>query len=666
MSENGNGIEQFKEVDPAVLKRTVQSLPADQWGSGQLLAFALATVADDITPWGTNPWIRDKQLRDFWPTEPILSGTIYSLAIRDAAMTLTFDGPPRTVQAIQNLFNSANLGKGQLDFFLKLAIDLRTQDNGAFFELIRESDSETAAVIGLNHLDARQCRRTGNIDTPIIYTDRLGVQHKMAWYQIISLTELPSPIEVMNGMQYCFVTRVLRAAQVLRDMSIFKREKIGGRGPTDIHLVGGVAQSRIDDKLKIDAEKADNKGLLRYMDAVVVAGLDPTQSVSVASIPIKSLPDGFDEDTTLKWYIAWLALNAGLDYQDLAPLPGGGLGTSQQSVTLDRKSRGKGLAFVQKLILQALNFHGVLPRNVTARYEEEDNAAALDEETLRKARTERYVSYATSLGMSKRVVYQIMVDDQEITPEIMAMLGEDDATEDVTATDATPYEAPTDVTQLQAAASDNQTMPVTSDTSTASIPAQAKEITGAVADYASYLGKAVDDALKGKLTAKSLERNHKSYIEDYARDAYLEGMADGGVEDPENEIEPDEEQGIERWKRDQFQYVSDFASAVIDARGTDNADETMQARVDVWVKAMETLRGLGVVSAKANVTGTFKLGDTQKHCDTCKGLNGTKKRMGKWRDSGLLPQMPGNQNFVCGCWQCHCTIVDSKGNQLYP
>lgn len=455
MSNNGDNGEVKAMVDEAVLKRSVQVTPRDEWSSGgQLLALTIASVADDIIPWGQAPYLRDKQLRDFWPTEPIVGGTIYSLAIRNAAMTLTFDGPPRTAKAVQDLFNSANLGKGQLDLFTKLTLDLLTQDNGAFFELIREGNSETSPVIGLNHLDAARCRRTGSIDIPIVYTDRLGGQHLMRWYQIISLTELPSPIETMNGMQYCFLTRVLRCAQILRDMNVYKREKIGGRGPTDIHLVGGVTQSRIDDKLKIDNEKADNKGLLRYMDAMIVAGLDPTQSVSLVTVPIKSLPDGFDEDTTLKWYIAFLALNAGLDYQDLAPLPGGGLGTGQQSQVLDRKSRGKGLAYTQKMILQALNFRGVIPQNVTARYEEDDNSAALDEANLKKVRAEYYSVYATSLEMPKQVIYQIMADTGDIDEEILQLLEQQDMTEDVTVTDTEPYQAsedvkpiPTDATQ---------------------------------------------------------------------------------------------------------------------------------------------------------------------------------------------------------------------------
>ena len=661
--ENGQA-EVKAMVDESVLKRTVQEVPRDEWsGTGALLTLSLATVADDIPPWGQAPYIRDRMLREFWPTESILAGTIYSISIRNAAMDLSFEGPSRTVQAVQALFNSANLGKGQLDFFTQVVTDLLTQDNGAHFELIRESDSETSPVIGINHLDSQRCRRTGSIDIPIIYTDRLGGQHKLKWYQVISLTELPSPIETMNGMQYCFVTRVLRAAQVLRDMSIYKREKIGGRGPTDIHLVGGVAQSRIDDKLKIDAEKADNKGLIRYMDAMIVAGLDPTQSVSLVTVPIKSLPDGFDEDTTLKWYVAWLALNAGMDYQDLAPLPGGGLGTSQQSVTLDRKSRGKGPAYYQKMILQALNFHGVIPRTVTAKYVEQDNAAALDEANLNKAKVEYYTGLVQGLGMPKQVVYQMMSDNGDLSEEILQLLEQEDMTEDVTADDTTPYEEPENVQPLPV---DTPPVPPTPDAQALPANEEAKEVTGAVFDYASDLGTAVKQALAGKLTAKSLERSHKSYLTGYAREAYLEGMSEGGVEDPENEIEPEEEDGIKRWTKDQVQYVGDFAQAVIEARGDEALEAQIDTRLDMWVKAMETLRGLGVVSAKGNVTGRFKLGSTKEHCDTCKELNGTKKRMKAWASSGLLPQTPGNQNFKCGCWQCECTIVDTRGGQLYP
>jgi hypothetical protein len=193
-----------------------------------------------------------------------------------------------------------------------------------------------------------------------------------------------------------------------------------------------------------------------------------------------------------------------------------------------------------------------------------------------------------------------------------------------------------------------------------------KAITGAVYDYASDLSTAVQGALNGRLTARSLERSHRAYLEEYARLAYLEGMEEGGVEDAESEIESEEEDGIDRWLKEQLGFVKEFSNAVIDARGDDAKEADISARVDLWVKAMEGLRGLGVIIAKANVTGTFHLGSTDEHCDTCKGLNGTNKRMSKWRDSGLLPQTPGNRNFQCGCWECKCYITDSKGRQLYP
>jgi len=121
MSEGANG-ETKALVDESVLKRTVQAVPREEWGvGGQLLSLTLATVADDLPAWGTSPYVRDRMLREFWPTESILAGTIYSISIRNAAMDLSFEGAPRTVQAVQALFNGANLGKGQLDFFTKLA-----------------------------------------------------------------------------------------------------------------------------------------------------------------------------------------------------------------------------------------------------------------------------------------------------------------------------------------------------------------------------------------------------------------------------------------------------------------------------------------------------------------------------------------------------------------
>lgn len=434
--------------DPRVLNRSVQSTPTVNQNfepSGGVLTMQLASVADEVVPWGKSPARRDRQLREFWPTENILASTIYATAIRNAAFSWKLDGPPRTVAAVQNMLHSANLGKGWLYFMVRCTIDLLTQDNAAFVELIRAEDAETSPVIGISHLDAERCRRTGDPLVPVIYRDRLGALHKMKWYQVISLEEMPSPIETMNGMQYCFVTRVLRAAQIMRDIKLFKREKIGARGPTAIHLVGGVTQARITDATAKADEKGDNQGLLKWLTPYVIASLDPTVAVTHVEIPLKSLPDGFDEDVAMRWYINDLALGSGNDYQDLAPLPGGGLGTSNQSEILHRKSRGKGPGFFMKLVEQAFTFHGVIPQSVKMTYDEQDVAADKEKADLALVQAQTFQIFTAGLHMPYQVVWQMMADKGVISQDNLDMLGQHDVTPDVTADDDVPYEEADDV-----------------------------------------------------------------------------------------------------------------------------------------------------------------------------------------------------------------------------
>src|SRR3990170_4702742 len=84
-------------------------------------------------------------------------------------------------------------------------------------------------AIGIAHLDAGHCMRTSDPEYPVIYTDRNGALHKLGWWQIIPLVEMPSTIEELNGIGYCALTRILRAAQILRNISVYEDEKIGGR-----------------------------------------------------------------------------------------------------------------------------------------------------------------------------------------------------------------------------------------------------------------------------------------------------------------------------------------------------------------------------------------------------------------------------------------------------
>ena len=387
-------------IDP--FKQSVVEFPKSQEisGGGSILTTALtghlASISDRISPWGMAPHVRDGQLRKFWPTEPFLAGAIGSVAIRNAAFEWELEGSENLVRIGTDMLNGAIAGSvhGWVDFMLNWAQDFYTQDNGAFIEIIRDPGSsdkfknERAPVVGISHLDSRQCQRTGNPMTPVIYTDRRGTEHKMKWYEVIPMSEFPSPIESMYGIGVCATSRVLRYAQIMQSIATFKDEKVSGRYFRAMHIVSGVSRQQITDVEKRGQEEADNQGQVRFILPAILASIDPEKPVSHVEIPLASLPDNFDFDVEMRWYISCLALGFAVDYQDFAPLPGGNIGSSSQSEILHKKSRGKGESMFMERLQNAFHSYGVLPRSVTFKFRSKDLQEDVEKAALIKAQSE--------------------------------------------------------------------------------------------------------------------------------------------------------------------------------------------------------------------------------------------------------------------------------------
>lgn len=378
-------LEESVQVQPDVIKAPWQ---------GGIFTIGIASVADQITPWGKQVRRRDQQLREFWPTESYLAGAIASISFRNASFDKEVIGKSeKMINAVMDMLNTAIAGDkiGWTDFVKRGTQDLCTQDNGWFVELIRDPGMDAnskfkgamAPVIGIANLDAGQCTRTGNPEYPVLYEDRDNKLHKMKWYEVIPFSDYPSAIEKMNGVGYCAVTRTLRLAQIMRSIEVFKDEKIGGRHFKSIHIVSGVSRSELDDAKKRGKEDADNRGQIRYIDPVILASLDPEKPVSSTTIDLASLPDGFNLDTEMQWYIAGLALGLGVDYQEFAPLPGGNIGSGSQSNMLHRKSSGKGPRNWMNSITEAFKNYGVLPKDMDLIFNDKNEQEELEKQEVR-------------------------------------------------------------------------------------------------------------------------------------------------------------------------------------------------------------------------------------------------------------------------------------------
>lgn len=376
--------------------------------------------ADSLTPWGAHPKIRDRQLRSFYPSENILASAVATCAARNAAWSWKVSGDEATAEAAAAMLNNANMGAGFEDFILQLSTDLYTTDTGAFVEFMRAADSPDAPVVGLNNLDSLRCHPTGNPQYPVIYEDTNGRFHRMPWYSVVQLLEMPSPATLSAAgffyrIQMCAVSRVMRAAQVMRDITIYKDEKVSGRFLRALHLISGVDDVRVRAAMDQASAAADQRGLQRYVQPAIVGSVDPRAEIKHDTIELASLPDGFSEEDTTKNYILTLALAFLEDYQTFAPLPGGNLGTSTQSHILHAKARGRGPGLFQKLILRLMNQNGALPANVLFEYDDLDlDAEEVKTQMASTRATERSVRVASG-ELDAIAARQIALEAKDLT-----------------------------------------------------------------------------------------------------------------------------------------------------------------------------------------------------------------------------------------------------------
>lgn len=371
----------LKQIEEAVIMQSVVDLPTvnERYRPLGPIVFNIAQQADEFIPWGYNLKGRDSQLRGFWHTEPLMASAVYMMSARMAAIGKQVVGrdpkkerPRNTIMAVDRMLNSADRGKGWQHFMVKLMTDVFTQDNGGFIEIIRRENRPDSPVIGIAHLDSYMCERTGDPEVPVIYTDRKGRERKLFWWHVQTIEDMPSPVETMYGAQYCAVSRALRAAQIIRDIALYKKEKISGSFARSVHLVSGVTRQNIEDALALAQENMINMNLTRYNPPAIIPTIDPTARLGHVQIDLASLPDGFDEQTTLQWYITQMAIAFGVDYQEFAPLASGSLGSGQQSEILHLKSRGKGPAMMISLLEHIFNDNGILPSNVKMEFTVED------------------------------------------------------------------------------------------------------------------------------------------------------------------------------------------------------------------------------------------------------------------------------------------------------
>lgn len=184
----------------------------------------------------------------------------------------------------------------------------------------------------------------------------------------------------------------------------------------------------------------------------------------------------------------------------------------------------------------------------------------------------------------------------------------------------------------------------------------------AVGDYKMWFNHWINQVRTGAATPEEFHTRHRQVIQFLAEQAYVDGMARGGMFEP---LDSSDLLRVAAWTSEQLRHTWSFAEALQAA--LDSGDwRDVERRQQMWVDAIYTLEGMGYAEARGNVMVTWVLGETEDHCYTCAWLNGQRHRLRWFISRGYIPRQNGSSTLECEGWQCRCSLVDDNGARILP
>lgn len=402
--------------------QTIQSQVRRSPQSGVGVVWWMARAGLTIPQWWSPA--RDRELRSFWKKSDHLAGAIYAMTAkmsaipfqviaRDQSVKKHVDQAKRINNALQG---GAQFGDGWGTFFARFVEDMLTTDNGAFAEIIGPGDPSgplTGPPITIAHLDSFRCNRTGNAEFPVVYQDTDGRQYKLHYSRVIFISQMTSPIAEMFGVGFCSVSRCVNVSQTLVDILTYKQEKLGSRPHRAILITrGGLDPNDVQEAFQLAESNMDTQGLSRY-SKVVVAGSASLQDAGLDMIELASLPEGFNEETSITLGMATIALALGVDARELFPSMGSGA-TRADALLQHLKQRGKGPGMIIQAVEQAFNFK-YLPSHLQMVFDFQDDAQDRQRADIWLVHSNRRVQDLKSGALTKRMVREQMLDVGDLT-----------------------------------------------------------------------------------------------------------------------------------------------------------------------------------------------------------------------------------------------------------
>lgn len=306
----------------------------------------MTRASDDIPPWWS--WARDSKLREFWKKSSHLSMIMYTAQSLLVGVPMRVEAKdPSIVAHVEQaefltdlLMNVSEFGQTLYVARRKFVEDLLGQDNGAFMEVIGAGDPAgpiEGMPIAVRHLDSSACWRTSSPEYPVVYHDPVdGRAYKLHRSRVIYMSQMTSPMAMMNGVGYCAVSRAIQFAQHLYDIYVHKQEKLGSRPISTILVGAGFRGKHIMQAVRVASMAMDNEGLTRYSRAVGIGSDNPEASIEPLTL---NTFDPFDEQTSVSLAVYGLVAAFGIPIQEVWPAAAGRAG--REGSMQESRQRGK-------------------------------------------------------------------------------------------------------------------------------------------------------------------------------------------------------------------------------------------------------------------------------------------------------------------------------------
>lgn len=143
----------------------------------------------------------------------------------------------------------------------------------------------------------------------------------------------------------------------------------------------------------------------------------------------------------------------------------------------------------------------------------------------------------------------------------------------------------------------------------------------------------------------------RSALRRYGLMAMRDGFNEVGY-NPES-LSADELAAFRDWQDQSSAYVSGFGSEIFKDGITKSEVDT---RAQMWGnRSLSDIYYIGMALGAPNKKYRWALGNTEKHCATCKTNDGQVKTLKEWQAAG----MPHSEHLDCGGFQCDCGLEEA-------